>query len=358
VVDPRAVEHLWYGKDPASAFARTLLTPASLVYGGAVGMRDALYDIGWLRTHHAPISVVSVGNLTVGGTGKTPVAAWIARGLAARGARPAIVLRGYGDDEPLVHRSLNRSVPVIVGADRLAAVERAATDGADVAVLDDGFQHRRIARDVDIVLVSADQWTGDVRLLPAGPWREPLHAIRRATLVVVTCKASCDDAVDRVHDRLATVAPMVPRVSVRIVPLDLVNTIDRGETRPLSSLAGVRVGVVVSIGDPTAFMSQVSGLGSRFNAKVDARLFPDHHAFTDREVAEVARDLKHVDMVLCTLKDAVKLAARWPRLGPPLWYVSQDVQVERGVGGLDSVLDGVVRARASRTHRTPSQVAG
>jgi tetraacyldisaccharide 4'-kinase len=265
-------------------------------------------------------------------------------------------LRGYGDDEPLVHRSLNRSIPVIVGADRLAAVERAATDGADVAVLDDGFQHRGIARDVDIVLVSADQWKGgETRLLPAGPWREPLHAIRRATLVVVTCKASCDDAVDRVHDRLATVASMVPRVSVRIVPLDLVNTIDRSETRPLSSLAGVRVGVVVSIGDPAAFVTQVSALGPRFNAKVDARLFPDHHAFTDREVAEVARDLKHVDMVLCTLKDAVKLGARWPRLGPPLWYVSQDVQVERGVGGLDSVLDGVVR---TRTPRTPSQIAG
>lgn len=260
MADSRAVEQLWYGKDYASAFARTLLTPASLVYGGVVGTRDALYDVGWLRVHRAPISVVSVGNLTVGGTGKTPVAAWIARGLAARGAHPAIVLRGYGDD-----------------------------------------------------------------------------------------------AVDRVHDRLATVAPMVPRVSVRIVPLDLVNTIDRSETRSLSSLAGIRVGVVVSIGDPAAFMSQVSGLGPRFNTKVDARLFPDHHAFTDREVAEVARDLRHVAMVLCTLKDAVKLGARWPRLGPPLWYVSQDVQVERGVGGLDFVLDGVVR---TRTPRTPSQIAG
>jgi tetraacyldisaccharide 4'-kinase len=137
-------------------------------------------------------------------------------------------LRGYGDDEPLVHRSLNRSIPVIVGADRLAAVERAAIDGADVAVLDDGFQHRGIARDVDIVLVSADQWAGgDARLLPAGPWREPLHAIRRATLVVVTCKASCDDAVDRVHVRLATVASMVPRVSVRIVPLSRSSTMVR-----------------------------------------------------------------------------------------------------------------------------------
>ena len=355
MADPRTVEHVWYGTDYSAAMARTLLTPASLAYGGIAAARDALYDVGWLRTHRPPISVVSVGNLTVGGTGKTPIAAWIAGGLAARGAKPAIVLRGYGDDEPLVHRALNRSIPVIVGGDRLAAVERAATDGADIAVLDDGFQHRRIERDADIVLVSADQWTDVVRLLPAGPWREPLHAVRRATLIVVTCKAAYDDAVDHVHDRLATIAPLVPRVSVRMVLLDVVNAMDRTDVRPLSALAGLRVGAVMAIGDPTAFIAQLRGLGSRFDSHVDARVFPDHHPFTDREVAEAARDLRHADIVLCTLKDAVKLKARWPRLGPPLWYVSQDVQVDRGVGGLDSVLDGLVRARAQRT---PSPIAG
>jgi tetraacyldisaccharide 4'-kinase len=125
--------------------------------------------------------------------------------------------------------------------------------------------------------------------------------------------------------------------------------------QPLSTLAGLRVGAVMSIGDPTAFIAQLRALGPRFDPRVDVRVFPDHHAFTDREVAEAARDLRHVDIVLCTLKDAVKLNARWPRLGPPLWYVSQDVQVDRGVGGLDSVLDGLVRAR---NQRTPSPIAG
>ncbi len=355
MADPRTLEHVWYGTDAGAALARTVLTPASLVYGGIAGTRDALYDIGWLHTHHPPISVVSVGNLTVGGTGKTPIAAWIARGLRARGAHPAIVLRGYGDDEPLVHRALNRAVPVIVGEDRLAAVARAATDGADIAVLDDGFQHRRIARDADLVLVSADQWTDVQRLLPAGPWREPLHAVRRATLIVVTRKAAYDDVVDHVHDRLATIAPVVPRVSVRLVPHDLVNALDRSETERLATVVGARVGAVMSIGDPTSFIAQLRAMGGRFDAHKDSRVFPDHHAFTDRDVADTAQSLRHVDIVLCTLKDAVKLAARWPRLGPPLWYVSQDVQVDRGVGGLDSVLDGLVRAR---THRTPSPIAG
>jgi len=157
-----------------------------------------------------------------------------------------------------------------------------------------------------------------------------------------------------VHDRLATVAPLVPRVSVRILPFDLVNAVDRIEARPLSAIAGARVGIVVSIGDPKSFLAQVRALGASIDAR-DTHVFPDHHTFTDREIADVARQLKRVDLVVCTLKDAVKLSSRWPRLEPPLWYVSQHVQVDRGVGGLDSVLDGLVRARPNRT---PSPIAG
>ena len=102
--------------------------------------------------------------------------------MAARGAQPAVVLRGYGEDEPLVHERLNPSIPVIVNPDRARAVALAAARGATIAVLDDAFQHRAIRRDADLVLVSADRWTPDVRVLPAGPWREPLTALRRATL--------------------------------------------------------------------------------------------------------------------------------------------------------------------------------
>lgn len=349
------IDRLWYGGGPAAGLLRVLLVPAERIFSGVAGVRDMLYDAGWLPTHEPAVPAVSIGNLTVGGTGKTPIAAWVAQELAARGVHPAVVLRGYGDDEPLVHRSLNPSIPVIVGADRLAAVERAAADGADIAVLDDAFQHRRIERDADIVLVSADQWTGDTRLLPTGPWREPLHAVRRATLIIVTCKAACHDEVDDVHDRLATLAPLVPRVSVRLAVQELVNAVDRTEVRPAASLAGRRVGAVVSIGDPRAFLSQVRELGARLDARVDAHVFPDHHRFMDREIDDVAHDLRHVEIVVCTLKDAVKLSARWPRLGPPLWYVSQHVQVERGVGGLDAILDGLVRARSNRT---PSPIAG
>jgi tetraacyldisaccharide 4'-kinase len=342
-VDDRGlVDRLWYGRDSIASAARTALIPIERVFGGIVGARDILYDAGWLTEIAPRIPAVSIGNLTVGGTGKTPIAAWVARGLAVRGAKPAVILRGYGDDEPLVHRALNPSIPVVVNADRVAAVEDAARAGADIAVLDDAFQHRRVQRLADLVLVSADRWTGEVRLLPAGPWREPLEAVRRATLVVVTRKAATDARVDEVHEHLVKVARGIPRVSVRLEPDELVNADGSGAVRPLESLRGLTVRAILSIADPQAFVSQMEARG----VSVVPRIFPDHHPFTPGEVVAIAGEFDQSEVVLCTLKDAVKLAPAWPRLAPPLWYVSQQVMVERGVGGLERVLDDLVRVRS------------
>ena len=342
-VDDRGlVERIWYGRDSIASAARTALIPAERVFGGIVGARDILYDAGWLPEIGTRIPAVSIGNLTVGGTGKTPMAAWVARGLAARGAHPAVILRGYGQDEPLVHRTLNPAIPVIVNADRVAAVEEAALGGADIAVLDDAFQHRRIQRLADLVLVSADRWTGEVRLLPAGPWREPLEAVRRATLVVVTRKAATDARVDEVHEHLSRVARGVPRVSVKLEPDALVSADGSGATRPLESLLGLTVRAILSIADPQAFVAQLAARG----VSVVPRVFPDHHPFSSTEIAGLASEFDQSEVVICTLKDAVKLAPAWPRLAPPLWYVSQQVMVERGVGGLERVLDDLVRVRS------------
>ncbi|MGH7619908.1 MAG: tetraacyldisaccharide 4'-kinase [Gemmatimonadaceae bacterium] len=340
--DRGLIDRLWYGRDSIASAARTALIPAERVFRGIVGARDILYDAGWLSEVEPKIPAVSVGNLTVGGTGKTPMAAWIARGLALRGARPAIILRGYGEDEPLVHRTLNPTVPVIVKADRIAAIEEAARKGAEIAVLDDAFQHRRVQRVADLVLVSADRWTGEVRLLPAGPWREPLEAVRRATLVVVTRKAATDARVEQVHESLARAARGVPRVSVRLEPDQLVRADGSGATRPLESLRGLTVRAILSIADPFAFVAQLDVHG----VSVVPRIFPDHHPFSEVEVATLAGEFEKHDVVICTLKDAVKLAPAWPRLAPPLWYVSQQVMVERGVGGLERVLDDLARVRS------------
>jgi tetraacyldisaccharide 4'-kinase len=347
VAEPDFIDRVWYGDDTVASVARAVLFPAERLFGAIVGARDILYDAGWLPAAETSIPAVSIGNLTVGGTGKTPIAAWVARGLVARGAHPAVILRGYGDDEPLVHARLNPAVPVITGADRVAAVAEAAAKGADIAVLDDAFQHRRVQRMADLVLISADRWTADARLLPAGPWREPLRAVRRATLVIVTRKAASDETVGAVHERLSEIAPGIPRVSVRLEPDALVRADAPNETEPLDALRGASIFAILSIADPGAFITQLERRG----ATVRAHIQPDHHRFTAEEVQAIAAGAGPGERVVCTLKDAVKLAPHWPRLAGPLWYVSQQVMVERGVGGLERVLDDLVRAR-SRTSPT------
>jgi tetraacyldisaccharide 4'-kinase len=342
----RLVDRVWYGEGAVASLSRAILVPVERVFRGVVGARDILYDAGWLPTHDTPIPAISIGNLTVGGSGKTPIAAWIARGLVARGLKPAIVLRGYGADEPLVHKHLNPDVQIVTNADRVAAIVEASRSGADIAVLDDAFQHRRVRRIADLVLVSADQWTPEVHLLPAGPWREPLKAIRRATLVIVTRKAVDEKVVESVHQRLSQIAPAIPRVSVRFDLGELTDARDSTATRPLSNLEGATVRAVLSIANPGAFIRQLEQTGAR----VRPLIYPDHHNFTAEEIAHIASEHDGIDWFVCTLKDAVKLGPRWPRLAPPLWYVSQHVMVERGVGGIERLLDDVAHAR----QQTPS----
>ena len=350
------VEAMWASESVVARAARELLTPASWLFGAVVARRNRGYDIA--AQAKPALAALSVGNLTVGGTGKTPISAWCVQQLLARGARPAIVLRGYGDDEWRVHAQLNAGVPVIVAADRRDGLITARVRGADCAMLDDAFQHRRVTRAADIVLVSADSWRDEVRLLPAGPFREPLESIRRAHAAVITVKAASRESIAALSKAIATAAPDVPIAVVRLEPgtLRLAVTLptdgDGSQrrkvvpvslTHPPSWLRTRRVCVVSAIGNPAAFEQQVLALGATIHAR---KRYPDHHAFSERDAAAIAALAQMSDGVICTLKDAVKLAPLWPREAPPLWYVSQIVVVERGAEALDRAFARVLAARA------------
>ena len=343
----RVAARVWYGRDVASAVTRALLSPVALLYGAGARARRALYDARVLGSQALALPAVSVGNVTVGGTGKTPVSSWLAERLRERGARPAIVLRGYGDDEPLVHRLLTPDVDVIVDADRVRGVAEAARRGADVAVLDDAFQHRRARRDADVVLVSAERLGGPARVLPAGPYREPLSSLRRAAVIVVTRKSASREegaaAMRRVHE----IAPNVPATIVAL-GLDELRRVGRDESVPLARLAGAHVLAVSAIGEPDAFFAQVAAHGPRLAIAA----FADHHAFTRADVEGLVRRTAGVDRVVCTLKDAVKLGPLWPDPAPPLWYVSQRVTVEAGGDVLDHLIARLLDARAHSTEQT------
>jgi tetraacyldisaccharide 4'-kinase len=341
---------LWTGDGPVARALRATLAPASGVYAAASALRSWGYDRGWLPIYDPSLPAIAVGNLTVGGTGKTPVAAWVAGALAARGAHPGIVLRGYrGDDEAQVHRILHPDVPVVTDPDRRLGVNRARALGCDVAVLDDAFQHRRVRRMADLVLVSADAWPGGeavLRLLPAGPWREPLRAARRASVVIVTRKAAPDTAVDAVVRALAGAARDVPVAIARLALGELRSA--GGETRPLDILRDAPVYAIAGVGDPDAFFAQLRALTPRLHTEA----FPDHHRYTVADATRLAESARRCGeagtTVVCTLKDAVKLAAVWPRAAPEaaLWFVSQRVVFERGRETVEATLDAVLRARS------------
>jgi tetraacyldisaccharide 4'-kinase len=319
-----------------------LLAPMAWLYRGGVAVRNALFDRGLFTSQPLGLPTISIGNLTVGGTGKTPMSAWVAQAMLQRGIRPAILLRGYGDDEPAVHRRLTPGAVVIADPDRVRGAAAARAAGAQAIILDDGFQHRRAARDLDVVLVAAEQGV-PARLLPAGPLREPRRAVARASLIIVTRKSASLVQATEVAEAWSRFSRRAP-VVLASLGLDAICLVATGsaEPLPLRMLAGQRVLAIAGIGDPAAFARQIEAVGAR----VDLAGFPDHAPFSEADLTALAIRAREADRVVCTLKDAVKLGDRWPRNAPPLWYLSQRVVIERGGEVLEALLDRAVAMRA------------
>jgi tetraacyldisaccharide 4'-kinase len=313
------------------AAVTALLAPTEWTYRAVMAARNAAHDRALAPLHAAPVPVVSIGNISVGGSGKTPFAAWVAGRLVEAGLRPAIALRGYGRDEVLVHRELNPGVPVFADPRRIAAVAAAARAGCDVAILDDGFQHRRLERDLDILLVDAAAWRGNRRLLPRGPWREGPSAARRADLVVAVRKSDGPEEGREVERDFHGLAREPAVVSCRIRPSHL-TPLHGADRVPLEGLRGREVLAVAALASPGSFVANLRDAGAR----VELAAFPDHHEFTVREAAGLARRAAGRPAVT-TLKDAVKLR-ELPGDGGEVWVLHQRVEIARGTELLDREL--------------------
>jgi tetraacyldisaccharide 4'-kinase len=217
---------------------------------------------------------------------------------------------------------------VVANPDRVAGVRAALAAGAQLAVLDDAFQHRRVRRDVDIILLSAEQLARPRHVLPAGPWREPLSVARAADLIVITRKSvPAADAADVARRALGGID--LPVAQVHIAPRRLERA-GGGEGRDLAALRGATVLAVAAVGEPDLFARQLEAQGAR----VTLRAFRDHHRYTADEAAALAAAAPDDALAVCTLKDAVKLAPLWPA-SRTLWYVSQQLVVEEGAEHLD-----------------------
>jgi len=334
-------------RGPGPALLRFGLYLASLGYGLAVRIRNVLYRLGWKRSQRVAAPVISVGNLTVGGTGKTPTVEYVAGFYRRHECRVAILSRGYGsagglNDEARVLYEQLPDVPHLQGLDRVALARTAIEElESEVLVLDDGFQHRRLARNLDLVLIDATNPWGYGCLLPRGLLREPPAGLRRAQLVLLTrCDQVEPEALDRIRHRIERLAPELPVIETCHQPVELINS--ERVSAPLELLRERPVAAFCGLGNPEAFRATLVQLGARLCA---FRTFPDHHAYSSRDVEELRaweRGLAAEGLlVVTTQKDLVKV--RLPVLGrAPLWALRIRLQVRGKQEMLDRLLlDGV-----------------
>lgn len=391
---PTAIERVFYPPAAEPLSRRLLLSPLSVLswtYSAAVHVRRALYDSGLLRAERVEgLRVISIGNVNVGGTGKTPAVLHLAEQLIRAGRKVGILTRGYGratkepltfvgsdplpavelaGDEPLLLARRCPEVRLFVGADRVASAYRARDEfGLDTLLLDDGFQHRRLARDEDFVVVDESVGLGNGHMLPRGPLREPRTSLRRATLFWLRAPASqggvasaaprltsgsdetpsrlaAGPAQDGVTHQLLTPPPEVPfaetlggwlpastgipRVRTRYLPTAWVDP--AGELHPVNALAGQPVVALAGLARPGGFLKTLRSLGAELR---DAALYPDHHRFSTDELRDVqARATRQGARVVTTEKDAVRLPP-----GFEAWAVRLGVEVLEGESHLRRAL--------------------
>ena len=330
------VRWLWAGKGIGASVVRGLLVPASGLWKVGMATRALAYRRGWRTTRQLPLPSVAIGNLSVGGSGKTPIADWVAAFYAARGFRPAILLRGVGGDETIVHVEAVPTAIVVAHPDRASGAVRAMASGADVLVLDDAFQRLDVARDLNICLMSAESVQAARWPLPAGPWREGIAALDRADLVIVTRKradaATALQLAERLRSRVA--GP----IAIARLELAVLRGLVSGQEHPVGMLSGKRVVVASAIADPDAFVTQVKRTG----AQVQVATWQDHHAFEDEDVAWLAHASRRADHVVITAKMRYKLRDRWPASVPEPLVAMLEVTFEAGEAELIDALDRVV----------------
>ena len=306
-----------------------LCAPFSFIYFFIITLRNILYDFNVFRRYRIGAKVISVGNITWGGTGKTPVAAFIADTLARKNRRVSILIRGYGNDESELLPKLTTNIPVLVGKDRVKTGKEAIESHlSDTVLLDDGFQHRRLERDLDIVCIDSARPFGNGWLIPAGSLREGLGSLKRPDIFLMT-KA---DLVSR--DKLERLERKLRKINTKAViakaihrPLYFYRIPDEEKVN-IGELKNKGLALVSAIGSPACFEKTILGLGLKINKHF---IFRDHHLYTKDDISRIEDYCRKnkLDRVVTTEKDAVKLkGGGWRVKGEGIEWLVLKVRLE------------------------------
>ncbi len=320
------IHRVWY----EGSAGKWILLPLSAIYWCIISARRWMYRCGLFKTQRFSVPVIVVGNITAGGTGKTPTTVWLARELSARGFSPGIVSRGYGGsksgspmrvdrhsdaalvgDEPVL-LAKRSECPVIVDADRVRAAEMLVEDGVDLIIADDGLQHYRLGRDCEVCIIDGARGLGNRHLLPAGPLREPVDRLYDVDQVLV-------------NGRMRDGAASLSEVEQNALRFDLVATeaarLNGSLIRPLPSFKGTTVHAIAAIGNPSRFFDLLRS----FDIQVIEHAHPDHAQLRPEDTTF------HDDFdVLMTEKDAVKFGASAP---DKVWYVPVEFSIDAVAAG-------------------------
>ena len=329
----------------AAAAARLGLLSASLPYAGLRRLRRWAHRRRLLPAAAAEAPVISVGNITTGGTGKTPMVAWIVARLKEAGRRPAILTRGYkavaGRSDEVELLGELTGAPVVVNADRVAGAKVAVAGGADVLVMDDGFQHRRLRRDLDIVLIDATRPFGYGHCLPRGLLREPVSALGDADAIVLTRSGVIGGR--KLVDLVTRIGELAGRASIHLAEHTPTRIVDAsGGELPAAALAGKKVCAFCGLGNPDGFFATLEKAGARV---VESIAFDDHVAYDGAALDRIGRGARAggAEVLVTTAKDRVKIADP-AGLPLPLWTLHVEMRIVEG----DSQLISAVLKAAAR----------
>jgi len=340
---------------PDYKLLRAILLVCSFFYRIAVVLRNLFYDFSIFRKTKVDAVVMSVGNITAGGTGKTPLVAWLCNYFTEKNITTAVLTRGYKiknsdfADEPAMLAKTCPKAKIMVNPDRIAGAKKAIIEhNAKLLIMDDGFQHRKLARDIDIVAIDATEHFGCEKLLPAGFLREPVSSLKRADAVVITrINQTQPEKIEEIKKRVLSLNPKI--IFAAAVYKPICAKLIKDDFIDINELKTKKIYAFCGIGNPDAFFQTVGELALNI---VGTKVYNDHHRYTESDIAEIYHDgrYKQAELIITTRKDWIKTALLCiEKFDIPIAWLDVELEFTDGRQDIIALVESAIKKYVSRT---------